>query len=314
MKILILGAAGYVGTVLTEFLLEENHNIRAVDTMWFGNHLKANKNLQIIKADIRNIDLIDMDKIDAIIHLANIANDPCGELDAKLSWEVNVLATKFLIEKAIKNNIKHFIYASSGSVYGIKEEEKVTEELELVPISDYNKTKMISERVLLSYKDKINITIIRPATVCGYSPRMRLDVSVNMLTMQALKNREITVFGGEQIRPNIHIKDMARLYLFALENPTLLEGIFNAGFENLSILDIAKKITQKIPAKIIITPSNDPRSYRLNSDKLLKTGFEPKFGVDDAIDEIQTLYNKKILDDKEEFYNLKVMKKLNVGG
>jgi nucleoside-diphosphate-sugar epimerase len=314
MKILILGAAGYVGTVLTEFLLEENHNIGAVDTMWFGNHLKANKNLQIIKADIRNIDLIDMDKIDAIIHLANIANDPCGELDAKLSWEVNVLATKFLIEKAIKNNIKHFIYASSGSVYGIKEEEKVTEELELVPISDYNKTKMISERVLLSYKDKINITIIRPATVCGYSPRMRLDVSVNMLTMQALKNREITVFGGEQIRPNIHIKDMARLYLFALENPTLLEGIFNAGFENLSILDIAKKITQKIPAKIIITPSNDPRSYRLNSDKLLKTGFEPKFGVDDAIDEIQTLYNKKILDDKEEFYNLKVMKKLNVGG
>ena len=314
MKILILGAAGYVGTVLTEFLLEKNHNIRAVDTMWFGNHLKANKNLQIIKADIRNIDLIDMNKIDAIIHLANIANDPCGELDAKLSWEVNVLATKFLIEKAIKNNIKHFIYASSGSVYGIKEEEKVTEELELVPISDYNKTKMISERVLLSYKDKINITIIRPATVCGYSPRMRLDVSVNMLTMQALKNREITVFGGEQIRPNIHIKDMARLYLFALENPTLLEGIFNAGFENLSILDIAKKITQKIPAKIIITPSNDPRSYRLNSDKLLKTGFEPKFGVDDAIDEIQTLYNKKILDDKEEFYNLKVMKKLNVGG
>jgi len=314
MKILILGAAGYVGTVLTEFLLEENHNIRAVDTMWFGNHLKANKNLQIIKADIRNIDLIDMDKIDAIIHLANIANDPCGELDAKLSWEVNVLATKFLIEKAIKNNIKHFIYASSGSVYGIKEEEKVTEELELVPISDYNKTKMISERVLLSYKDKINITIIRPATVCGYSPRMRLDVSVNMLTMQALKNREITVFGGEQIRPNIHIKDMARLYLFALENPTLLEGIFNAGFENLSILDIAKKITQKIPAKIIITPSNDPRSYRLNSDKLLKTGFEPKFGVDDAIDEIQTLYNKKILDDKEEFYNLKVMKKLNEAG
>jgi nucleoside-diphosphate-sugar epimerase len=212
-NILITGGAGYIGTQLTETLLKEGHKITVVDTMWFGNYLEHHQNLTCIKTDILNIDSIPMEGIDTVFHLANIANDPTGDLNSKLTWEVNVLASKLLVEKAIKNKVKQFIYASSGSVYGVKEEEHVTEDLDLVPISDYNKTKMISERVFLSYKDQINTVIVRPATVCGYSKRMRLDVSVNMLTIQALTNKKITVFGGDQTRPNIHIQDMVNVYL-----------------------------------------------------------------------------------------------------
>jgi nucleoside-diphosphate-sugar epimerase len=311
-KILVTGGTGYVGTVLVEKLLEDGHLVTVVDTMWFGDYLQENKNLTKIKTDILNIDNIPMDGIDTVFHLANIANDPTGDLNSKLTWEVNVLASKLLVEKAIQNGVKQFIYASSGSVYGVKDEPQVTENLDLVPISDYNKTKMVSERVLESYKDKINIVSIRPATVCGYSPRMRLDVSVNMLTMQALQNKKITVFGGDQVRPNIHIQDMVGVYLHFLENPNLT-GIYNAGFENISILDIAQRVTKDIEAEIIITPSNDPRSYRLNSDKLLQTGFTPKYGVDFAIKEIIEKFNRGVLKDEDRYYNLKVMNKLGIG-
>lgn len=310
-NILITGGTGYVGTLLTETLLKEGHKITIVDTMWFGNYLEEHKNLTLIKTDILDIDSIPMEGIDTIFHLANIANDPTGDLNSKLTWEVNVLASKLLVEKAIKSGVKQFIYASSGSVYGVKEEDQVTEDLDLIPISDYNKTKMISERVFLSYKDQINTVIIRPATVCGYSKRMRLDVSVNMLTMQALTNKRITVFGGKQTRPNIHIQDMVNVYLHFLENNTLT-GIYNAGFENISILDIAQKVSNTISAEIIISESNDPRSYRLNSDKLLLTGFKPQFTVQTAIDEITENYNKGILKDEDKYYNLKVMKELGL--
>ena len=180
--------------------------------------------------------------VDTVFHLANVANDPCSDLNSKLNWEVNALASMQLVEMAIKKKVRQFVFASSGSVYGVKEEPLVTEELSLVPISDYNKTKMISERVLLSYADKILISCIRPATVCGYSPRMRLDLSVNMLTMQALTNQKITVFGGNQTRPNIHIKDLVSVYLHTLANPEKMTGIFNAGFENLSIMEIAERV------------------------------------------------------------------------
>jgi nucleoside-diphosphate-sugar epimerase len=311
-KILVLGSSGYVGTKLVTELAKENHEIICFDTQWFGNFISEHKNIHLVKGDIRNIDHIQMDGIDTIIHLANISNDPCGELNAKLSWEVNVLATKFIIEKAIKHKVKQFIFASSGSVYGVKSESQVTEELDLVPISDYNKTKLISERVLLSYSDKICIQIVRPATICGYSPRMRLDLSVNMLTVQALKNKKITVFGGNQVRPNIHINDMIRVYKHFLEKGDKLEGIYNAGFENISILDIANLINEKIPSEIIVSPSTDPRSYRLNSDKLIKSGFLPEFNVKYAIEELKEKYNQKVLKDDENWYNLKVMKKLNI--
>lgn len=312
MHILVTGGCGYIGTVLTQKLLESGKQVTVVDIMWFGNYLPVHKNLKVIKEDIRNTDNIPMDGVDVIIHLANIANDPCGELNAKLSWEVNTLTTMRLIEKAIKYNVKQFIYASSGSVYGVKEEPEVTEELSLLPISDYNKTKMISERVILSYKDSILVQCIRPATVCGYSPRMRLDVSVNMLTMQALTKEKITVFGGEQVRPNIHIKDMIAVYLHFLELGEKACGVYNAGFENLAILDIAKKITKFVPADITVTESNDPRSYRLNSDKLINTGFKPKYGVVDGIQEVIEVFRSGKLKDEDNCYNVRTMKKLTI--
>ena len=310
MNILLTGGCGYVGTVLTDRLLKEGHKVTVVDKMWFGNFLSQHKNLTVIKEDIRNTDKIPMEGMDVILHLANIANDPCGELNSKLAWEVNVLASMMLVEKAIKCKVKQFVLASSGSVYGVKDEPQVTEDLPLVPISDYNKTKMISERVLLSYKDKITIQCIRPATICGYSPRMRLDLSVNMLTIQALANKKITVFGGDQTRPNTHIQDMIEIYLHFLKLGTSVDGVFNAGFENISILDIAKMVTKHVPAEIVVSPSNDPRSYRLNSDKLLKTGFKPKYSVEHAIKELIEAYNAGKIKNEDSCYNIKTMKKI----
>jgi nucleoside-diphosphate-sugar epimerase len=310
MNILVTGGCGYVGTILVNKLLNRKYNVTVVDTMWFGIYLEDHPNLLIIKEDIRNIENIPMGGIDCIIHLANIANDPSGDLDSKLTWEVNVLASKLLIEKAIDNSVKQFIYASSGSVYGVKDEDQVTEELSLIPISDYNKTKMISERVFLSYHDKINLQCIRPATVCGYSPRMRLDLSVNMLTMQALTNKRITVFGGNQTRPNVHIADLVNIYLHFIDHGDRYPGIFNAGFENLSILEIANVISDKIPSEIIVTESNDPRSYRLNSDKLINTGFQPQFGISTAIEEIIEVYDRGILKDEDKYYNIKTMNEM----
>jgi nucleoside-diphosphate-sugar epimerase len=312
MHIVVTGGCGYVGTVLTNQLLALGHRVTVIDIQWFGNYLLPQKNLTVIKEDIRTTERISMKGVDAVIHLANVANDPCSELNAKLSWEVNVLASKLLIEQAISQGVKQFIYASSGSVYGVKSEEKVTEGLPLVPISDYNKTKMISERVFLSYNNDIVVQCLRPATICGYSPRMRLDLSVNMLTVQALTNKKITVFGGDQTRPNIHIQDMVRVYLHFLELGGKAVGIFNAGFENISILEIARRATKKIPAEIIVSPSNDPRSYRLCSDKLLATGFKPVFTVDDAMNEIIAAYRKGELKDEDKWYNIKTMKALGI--
>jgi nucleoside-diphosphate-sugar epimerase len=198
-------------------------------------------------------------------------------------------------------------------VYGIKEEDQVTEDLELKPISEYNKTKMVAERVLLSYKDDMVVQIIRPATVCGYSPRMRLDVSVNLLTIHALSKGKITVFGGKQVRPNIHIDDLIDMYIHLIDHPEFT-GIYNAGFENISILDIAKLVTKHVPVEIEITESNDPRSYRVNSDRILNTGFEPKKGVENAILEIIEKYNSGILKDEDKFHNLKWMQSHNFAG
>jgi nucleoside-diphosphate-sugar epimerase len=276
--------------------------------MWFGNALKPHPQLKVVEGDVRHIDTVPLDGVDAIIHLSSVANDPCGDLNPQLTWEVSCLATMQLADRAARLGIKHFIYASSGSVYGLKDEDQVTEDLELVPLSEYNKTKMVGERVLLSYSDKMVVQIVRPATVCGLSPRMRLDVAVNMLTMQALTKGEITVLGGEQTRPNIHIDDITDLYLFLLDHPKVT-GIFNAGFENLSIRTIAEMATQKASAKISVLPSNDPRSYRVNSDRLLAAGFKPKKTVSDAIDEICAAYRAGKLKDEDKFYNLKWMQK-----
>lgn len=313
MRILVTGGCGYKGSLLIPELINRGHKVINLDTQWFGNSLPDDSNLINIKDDIRDLDVKFLENVDSIIHLANIANDPAVILNPTLSWEVNVLASQQLAEKAIKAGVNKIIYASSGSVYGVKKELCVTEDLDLVPISVYNKTKMVAERVFLSYKDKIKIYCIRPATVCGLSPRMRLDVAVNLLTYQALKTSKITVLGGEQTRPNIHIKDMVNVYIHFLNNNELPIGCYNAGFENISILDIAKIIKTKLKnIEIKISPSNDPRSYRQCSDKLLKLGFVPEKNVEDAIDEIILSYNQNFLNTDSSCYTVNRMRELKI--
>lgn len=311
-KILVTGGGGYIGTLLVDSLLKNNYEVTVVDTFWFGNFLKNNEKLTIIKEDIRDlkIEIIQGHKI--IIHLANIANDPTVAINPELSWNVNVLGTHSLIDKASRAGVEHFIFGSSGSVYGVKDEPNVVEDMELVPISTYNKTKMVAERVILSYSNILKVHSIRPATVCGYSPRMRLDISVNLLTMQALEKGEITVFGGDQTRPNINIKDMINVYNHFIKNPNIENGCYNAGLENMKILKIAEIIKEKTGAKIKIEPSNDPRSYRQNSDKLISTGYKFQYNVNDAIEEIIKKHSNKELLDSELYYNLKVMKNLKL--
>ena len=312
MNILVTGGCGYVGTLLTEQLIQDGHSVTVVDIQWFGNFHKKHPKLNILKMDIRETSLIPLDGVDVVIHLANIANDPSVELNPTLSWEVNVLATQQLADYSVRAGVKQFIYASSGSVYGVKEESKVTEDLTLVPISVYNMTKMVAERILLSYKDHMKVHCIRPATVCGWSPRMRLDLSVNMLTLQALKNKKITVFGGNQTRPNIHIIDMVRVYQHFLYKSKIDSGCYNAGFENVSILDIANQVCKKAPSEIVISESNDPRSYRLSSAKLMNTGFKQRYTLENAIDEMILKYTKGEMKDSQESYTVDWMKKLKL--
>ncbi len=301
-----------MGSVLVPKLLSAGFEVIVHDIQWFGNFLHSFDNLIIEKTDIRNIDSVDFKNIDTVIHLANVANDPSVELNPSMSWEINVLASQQLVDKAVRAGVPHIIYASSGSVYGIKDEVKVTEDLTLVPISTYNKTKMVAERVFLSYKDQVKIHCIRPATVCGVSPRMRLDVAVNLLTFQALSKKQITVLGGDQVRPNIHIDDITDLYLHLIDKRELIDsGCFNAGFENISILDIAKMIQAKTDCSISIKESNDPRSYRQDSSKLISTGFLPKKNVENAIDEIIIAYNNNRIKDLRSSYTVKWMKENN---
>jgi nucleoside-diphosphate-sugar epimerase len=308
MKILLTGGCGYKGNVLTPKLLKAGHQVRVLDTMWFGNDLQNHPELEVTKQDVRLLNEDLFDSVDTIIHLASVANDPAGDLDPALTWEIGALATMQLADNAVRHGVKQFIYSSSGSVYGLKDEKDVVETLPLVPLSEYNKTKMVAERALLSYADEMSVQIVRPATVCGLSPRMRLDVAVNMLTIQALTKGEITVLGGNQTRPNIHIEDITDLYMFLLENPEIT-GVFNAGFENLTILEIAEMVCGFANASIKIQESNDPRSYRVNSDKLLKTGFRPKKTVELAIMEMCDAFKIGSLKDDERFHTVSWMKK-----
>jgi len=311
MRVLVTGACGYKGSVLVPKLLDAGHTVLALDIMWFGNFLPAHPALTVIEGDVRDADRIDLRGVDAIVHLASVANDPCGDLDPKLTWEVSALATMRLADRAARAGVGQFVYASSGSVYGVTSAPQVTEDLPLDPISEYNKTKMVAERVLLSYADRMAVQIVRPATVCGYSPRMRLDVSVNMMTIQALTRGEMTVFGGGQTRPNIHIEDIADVYLHFLDHPEIT-GVFNAGFENLTILEIAERVARHVPARITVTASSDPRSYRLSSAKLLATGFRPRKTVDDAIRELVLRHAQGALRDEDRFHNLRWMQRHKV--
>ncbi len=310
MKILITGGSGYIGTKLIPRLIKNNHHVINLDTQWFGHYLKNHPRLKNYKMNYSDIAKIKEKNIDLAIHLASVANDPMAEIDKNLSWETSALNTMKLLEHLKKIKTKRFIYASSGSVYGIKNEKKVGENLELDPISLYNKVKMVTERVILSYQKNFDIFIVRPATVCGFSSRMRLDVAVNALTFSALKDKVINVHGGQQIRPNIHIDDMCKLYEFFIKTNKKNVGIYNAGFENLSIIDIARQIKKEIPCKInIIKSTNDPRSYRLDSSKIIKLGFAPEKKIVDAVTELKNLFNQKKLINKDNYHSLKWLKK-----
>lgn len=298
MKILLTGNLGYTGSVLRHKLALAGHYVVGVDVGWFMRSQWTGDDVRRVKSLIA----YDGKPYDAVIHLAAIANDPTTSEWPRLAWETSALATQQLCQAAVRDGVRRFIYASSVSVYGA-DRGMVTEDMELQPLSDYNKVKMCTERILLSYRKHIIPQIIRPATVCGLSPRMRLDVSVNMLTMQALTKGVMTIHGGQQMRPSIHIDDLCDLYIFMLEHQGF-EGVYNAGFENHSLLELAKKVQAVVPSEIKITEQRDARSYQVNSDKLLATGFKPKKTVDDAIHEIVAAYAAGSLKDEPNFYNL----------
>jgi nucleoside-diphosphate-sugar epimerase len=313
MQILVTGGCGYVGTHLTEALLARTeHDVTVVDTAWFGNYLQPHPRLTVCVKDIRAMDGFDLSRYDTIFHLAGIANDPSAELNPSASWEVNVLATMRLADRAARQGVRQFVFPSSGAVYGVRSEPRITEDLDPMPISEYNKTKMVAERVILSYSERMTTTIFRPATVCGYSRRMRLDLTVNGLTMQALTKKRISVFGGSQVRPNIHIDDLVDLYLFALERR--LAGVYNAAFENLTVLEIAKLVAAQIDTDVDVQSSTvDPRSYRLCSDRLCATGFRPAKNVSIAIGELAAAYRDGRLTDEPNWHTVSWMKARNLG-
>ncbi len=278
-KIYITGGAGYVGAMLVPKLLDEGYEVTVLDLMIYGEDvLKPHAKLTVIKGDIRDVELLkkSIPGSDAVIHLACISNDPSFELNPNLGKSINLDAFEPLVKVSKVAGVKRFIYASSSSVYGVKAEKDVHEEMSLEPLTDYSKFKADCEKILEKYQSNdFTTTTIRPATVCGYSPRQRLDVVVNILTNLAFHKREISVFGGDQLRPNIHIADMVDAYLVLLRSPkeSIAGEIFNAGTENQSVLDLAKTVKAVMgdDVKLVATPTNDNRSYHISSKKIADT-------------------------------------------
>ena len=323
-KIFITGGAGYVGAVLTPYLLEKGYKVTVLDLMIYGDEVLPNhKNLRVIKGDIRDVTLLKKEMIDhdVVIHLACISNDPSFELNPDLGKSINLDAFSPLVEIAKKSNVKRFIYASSSSVYGIKSELNVHENMELEPLTDYSKFKAECEKILFkSFSKDFTPIVIRPATVCGYSPRQRLDVVVNILTNLAYHKKEITVLGGEQLRPNIHIFDMVRAYDFLINaNKESVTGkIFNAGYENQTVNHLASLVKKVVGEDVQIKhlKSNDNRSYHISSKKIEKElGFKTVKTIEDAIIDLKNAFDKKMLENTlidEKYFNIKRMNNLKL--
>ncbi len=327
-KIFITGGAGYIGSLLVPFLLEKGHIIKVYDTLFFGSdYFKKNDNLIIIKGDIRDIQKLkkECDGYDIFLHLACISNDASYVLDENLSKSINFDAFEPMVKAAKESHIERFIYASTSSVYGISDEKDVKEDHPLVPLTLYNKFKGLCEPILLeNTNNNFEGVIFRPATVCGYAPRLRLDLSVNILTNHAYNKNKITVFGGDQLRPNLNIKDycLAVELLINSETDKVKDQIFNIGYENMSILKIAElvqKVFKRRYAKdieIVRTSSDDNRSYHINSDKVKNyLGFQPKFTITDAIESILDAFEADKIKDSFEndiYFNVKRMQNLNV--
>lgn len=321
-SIFITGGAGYVGSVLVPKLLAVGHRVTVLDLMIYGdNTLDDHPNLNKQKGDIRDTELLK--KIipghDSVIHLACISNDPSFELNPALGKSINLDAFSPLVEISKGASVKRFIYASSSSVYGIKEEKDVHEEMTLEPLTDYSKFKADCETILSSFHDDNFITVtLRPATVCGYSRRQRLDVVVNILTNLAYHKREISVFGGSQLRPNIHIQDMADAYMVILDAPDekISQKVFNVGCENHSVLELAKTVQEVVSrdVKLVVTPTDDLRSYHVSSAKILKElGFATKHTIKQASIDLVQAFEKGLLPNSledERYFNIKKMQSI----
>lgn len=306
LKIFVTGGRGYKGQAIIKHLHSKGHDITSLDIGWFEApeiNLPGVNDIVGSTLDIQSQDLIGFD---VVLHLAAVANDPSGDINSKLTWETNVLATNNLAYQTVKAGVERFIFASSGSVYGVQDVEHVTENVEPVPISDYNKTKWVGERILLSYAKELNLQIVRPGTVCGLSDRQRFDVVVNLFCEQAVTRKKLLVLGGEQMRPHIHIDDMCLVYEFLLNNPQQM-GTFNTSFENLSVKDLAVLIADMSGANIEYAASNDPRSYRMNSDKILSAGFKPEKSVRHAVSEIVDAVAAGHVVNSTKMYNVKWM-------
>jgi nucleoside-diphosphate-sugar epimerase len=324
--IYITGGGGYVGAVLVPKLLEKNYRVKVIDLFIYGDHVfdavKDHPHLEVVKGDIRDTALLKktIPGSDAVIHLACISNDPSFELNPELGKSINYDAFLPLVKISKESGVKRFIYASSSSVYGIKE-GNVTESLPLMPLTDYSKYKALCEEILLKEREKGFVTmILRPATVCGYSPRLRLDLTVNILTNHAVNNRKILVFGGDQLRPNIHIGDVTDLYVKSLEWPDeLIDGkIYNAGYENHKVMQLAEMVKNVVgeDIQIVKTPTDDNRSYHVSSEKIKKElGFAPKHSIEDAVkDLLEAFENGKIPDSMTDkrYFNIKTMQALQL--
>ena len=323
-KIFITGGAGYVGAVLVPNLLDNGYVVTVLDLMIYGeNVLPSHPNLNAIKGDIR--DQVLLQKLlpgqDAVIHLACISNDPSFELNPDLGKSINLDAFQPLVEISKSCSVKRFIYASSSSVYGIKDEPNVHEEMVLEPLTDYSQFKADCEKILAEYQsDDFTTVTIRPATVCGYSPRQRLDVVVNILTNLAYHKREISVFGGDQLRPNIHIADMVEAYTVLLnaDKEKIAGKIFNAGYENQPVSKIAETVKNVVgeDVKLVTTPSDDNRSYHISSQKIKdEIGFETTHTIQDAVEDLCAAFDKGLLPNSledEMYFNIKRMQNVEL--
>jgi nucleoside-diphosphate-sugar epimerase len=326
-RVLVTGGAGYVGSSLVPKLLAAAYEVTVLDLYLYGGEFfaphRGNPALREVRGDIRDPAAVAraLAGCDAVIHLACISNDPSFDLDPTLGRSINFDCFRPLVRAAKEAGVRRFIYASSSSVYGIKTDAEVTEDLPVEPLTDYSKYKVLCEEVLEEEREPGFVTVVvRPATVCGYAPRLRLDLTVNILTNLAINNGRITVFGGDQLRPNIHIEDVSDLYQLLLEAPDeVVDGkVWNAGYQNLKVIEIAEMVRATIGStvEIAVTPTDDHRSYHVSSERIRRElGFSPRRSVEDAIDDIRDAFAARKVPDAmtdDRYYNIKRMQRLNL--